>query len=29
MLDRYYELRGWDAEGRPVRDTLKRLNIRK
>ena len=27
MLDEYYELRGWDREGRPRADTLKRLGI--
>ena len=25
MLDEYYELRGWDRDGRPRADTLKRL----
>ncbi len=27
MLDEYYSLRGWDAEGRPKPETLKRLGI--
>jgi aldehyde:ferredoxin oxidoreductase len=27
MLDEYYELRGWDRDGRPRADTLKRLGI--
>jgi len=27
MLDRYYRLRGWDEEGRPRPDTLKRLGL--
>jgi aldehyde:ferredoxin oxidoreductase len=27
MLDRYYRLRGWDAEGRPTPETLKRLGL--
>jgi aldehyde:ferredoxin oxidoreductase len=26
-LDRYYELRGWDKEGIPKRDTLEELGI--
>ncbi|MHA1838807.1 MAG: aldehyde ferredoxin oxidoreductase C-terminal domain-containing protein, partial [Candidatus Ranarchaeia archaeon] len=29
MLDRYYELRGWDpATGRPMRKTLERLDLK-
>jgi aldehyde:ferredoxin oxidoreductase len=28
MLPRYYEIRGWDAQGRPRPDTLQRLEIR-
>ena len=28
MLDRYYALRGWDADGVPTRDTLDRLQVR-
>jgi aldehyde:ferredoxin oxidoreductase len=27
MLKEYYKLRGWDKEGRPTRDTLKKLDI--
>lgn len=27
MLNRYYQLRGWDAEGRPEAKTLDRLNL--
>jgi aldehyde:ferredoxin oxidoreductase len=27
MLDRYYRLRGWDLEGRPLPDTLLRLGL--
>jgi len=27
MLPEYYELRGWDADGRPKADTLKRLGL--
>ncbi|MEW5717989.1 MAG: aldehyde ferredoxin oxidoreductase C-terminal domain-containing protein, partial [Chloroflexota bacterium] len=27
MLDRYYHLRGWDANGRPTRATLARLGL--
>jgi len=27
MLDAYYELRGWDKEGKPTQDTLKKLEI--
>jgi len=27
MLDRYYDLRGWDREGRPTQKTLARLGI--
>ncbi len=27
MLSEYYNLRGWDEEGIPKRDTLKRLGI--
>jgi aldehyde:ferredoxin oxidoreductase len=27
MLNRYYHLRGWDAEGRPTRATLARLGL--
>lgn len=27
MLDRYYELRGWDGEGRPTAETLERLGL--
>ena len=29
MLDEYYELHGWDWEGRPTSDTLKLLNLDK
>jgi aldehyde:ferredoxin oxidoreductase len=28
-LDEYYELRGWDREGRPKRETLERLGLSK
>jgi len=28
MLPEYYELRGWDAEGRPKKETLDRLGLR-
>ena len=28
MLDRYYQLRGWDADGRPTAATLERLGLR-
>jgi aldehyde:ferredoxin oxidoreductase len=27
MLPEYYELRGWDKEGRPKKDTLDRLGL--
>ena len=27
MLDRYYRRRGWDAEGRPTRETVERLDL--
>jgi aldehyde:ferredoxin oxidoreductase len=27
MLTEYYKLRGWDTEGRPTKDTLKKLDI--
>jgi len=27
MLDRYYRLRGWDADGRPAPETLRRLEL--
>jgi len=27
MLDRYYELRGWSKEGKPVRATLDKLGL--
>jgi aldehyde:ferredoxin oxidoreductase len=27
MLDRYYDLRGWDREGRPTEETLERLGM--
>jgi aldehyde:ferredoxin oxidoreductase len=27
MLDEYYEARGWDQEGFPAEETLKRLNL--
>ena len=27
MLDRYYQLRGWDANGVPTAETLRRLNL--
>lgn len=27
MLPEYYELRGWDAEGRPTPDKLKELGL--
>lgn len=27
MLDQYYRLRGWDDEGRPLRQTLRRLAV--
>ncbi len=27
MLDRYYHLRGWDAQGRPTEATLERLSL--
>ncbi len=27
LLDRYYDLRGWDAHGRPSRDTWERLDL--
>jgi aldehyde:ferredoxin oxidoreductase len=27
MLDDYYRLRGWDADGVPTSDTLERLGL--
>jgi aldehyde:ferredoxin oxidoreductase len=27
MLKEYYKLRGWDKEGRPTKDTLKKLDL--
>ena len=27
MLPKYYEVRGWDAEGRPTAETRKRLSL--
>jgi aldehyde:ferredoxin oxidoreductase len=27
MLDRYYEIRGWDKNGVPTAETLKELEI--
>jgi aldehyde:ferredoxin oxidoreductase len=27
MLDRYYTLRGWDSQGRPRPETLRRLDL--
>ena len=27
MLDEYYEVRGWDAEGVPTEETLRRLGV--
>ncbi|MEM3619349.1 MAG: aldehyde ferredoxin oxidoreductase C-terminal domain-containing protein, partial [Candidatus Korarchaeum sp.] len=27
VLDEYYSLRGWDREGRPVKETLERLGL--
>ncbi len=27
MLDRYYRLRGWDADGIPTLETLRRLKL--
>jgi aldehyde:ferredoxin oxidoreductase len=27
MLDEYYELRGWDDQGIPTPETIKRLNL--
>ena len=27
MLDRYYELRGWDEQGHPLPETLTRLGL--
>ncbi|WP_255191159.1 aldehyde ferredoxin oxidoreductase family protein [Natronobeatus ordinarius] len=27
MLDRYYEVRGWDSDGRPTAETLERLGL--
>jgi aldehyde:ferredoxin oxidoreductase len=27
MLDRYYELRGWDADGVPTPDRLRHLGL--
>ncbi|MBA7716242.1 hypothetical protein ES703_125310 [subsurface metagenome] len=27
MLDEYYELRGWDENGIPTKETLNRLNL--
>jgi aldehyde:ferredoxin oxidoreductase len=27
MLPEYYQLNGWDAEGVPTAETLKRLNL--
>ena len=27
LLDRYYELHGWDSEGMPEKDTLARLGL--
>jgi aldehyde:ferredoxin oxidoreductase len=29
MLDEYYDIRGWDREGRPLPETLKRLDLDK
>jgi aldehyde:ferredoxin oxidoreductase len=29
MLDEYYELHGWDKEGLPLPETLKRLGLDK
>ncbi len=28
MLDEYYELHGWDKDGRPLRETLERLGLK-
>jgi aldehyde:ferredoxin oxidoreductase len=28
MLDEYYQVRGWDADGVPTADTLRRLGLR-
>jgi len=27
MLDEYYEVRGWDREGRPTKERLHELNL--
>jgi len=27
LLDDYYEVRGWDKEGRPTKERLERLGI--
>ncbi|MFP4609304.1 MAG: aldehyde ferredoxin oxidoreductase C-terminal domain-containing protein, partial [Candidatus Aenigmatarchaeota archaeon] len=27
MLDEYYDVMGWDEEGRPKKETLERLNV--
>ncbi|MFX0138374.1 MAG: aldehyde ferredoxin oxidoreductase C-terminal domain-containing protein, partial [Candidatus Hodarchaeota archaeon] len=27
MLDEYYKLRGWDADGNPTKETLKNLKL--
>jgi aldehyde:ferredoxin oxidoreductase len=27
MLPKYYEVRGWDAEGRPTAETRQRLSL--
>ncbi|QLK26313.2 hypothetical protein HYG81_01425 [Natrinema zhouii] len=27
LLERYYRYRGWDSEGRPTRETLRRLDL--
>jgi aldehyde:ferredoxin oxidoreductase len=27
MLDAYYRIRGWGADGRPTRETIERLDL--
>jgi aldehyde:ferredoxin oxidoreductase len=27
LLNKYYELRGWDKEGRPTKEKLEKLNL--
>jgi aldehyde:ferredoxin oxidoreductase len=28
MLDEYYQVRGWDSEGVPTEDSLRRLRLK-